>query len=181
MIKYFTLALVFFLSFNFFAQSPKRVLKKIGDSPIFFIDSLNVDQSELAKYDAEEIAVVTVYKDKEAIEIMGEDGKDGVIFIETKKYAQQRYWNYFKSKSDEYAKIVPDLETDSTIQYILNERILKENFEGDLSSIDDSIFKGIEIIEKETLKTKYQVYDKDYGVIILSDKPENLYKARKKF
>ena len=181
MIKFFILAFVFFLSFNFFAQGPKRVLKKNGDYPILFIDSLNVDQTELKKYDPKEIAVVNIYKDKEAIEIIGEDAKYGVIFIETKKYAKQRYWNYFKSKSDDYAEIVPNSEADSTIQYILNERILKENFERELSSIEDSVFKGIEIIDKKTLEAKYQVYDKNYGVIIYSNKPKDLYKAHKKY
>jgi hypothetical protein len=65
-------------------QSPKKTIKKLGNNPIFFIDSVNVDNSELQKYDPTEIAQVTVYKDKEATDLLGEDGKDGVVYIFTK-------------------------------------------------------------------------------------------------
>ncbi|ACU04024.1 hypothetical protein [Pedobacter heparinus] len=60
-----------FILFNFitligFAQSPKRVLKKLGSNPVFFMDSVNVLQSDLQQYRPEQIASVTVFKDKEA-------------------------------------------------------------------------------------------------------------------
>jgi hypothetical protein len=164
-----------------FGQKPKRVIKKLGNDPVFFIDSINVDKSELLNYQPEQIAKVSVYKDSNAIILVGPEGKDGVVYIETKVFAKRRYWNYFKTKSVEYANTVLTPESDSTIQYILNGKILATNFEGDLSLIDDDIFKDLKVIDKETLRKEFGIADKSYGVIINSDKPDNLYKAKKKF
>ncbi|WP_316812895.1 hypothetical protein [Pedobacter heparinus] len=44
-----------------------------------FLWIVNVLQSDLQQYRPEEIASVTVFKDKEAIDILGEEGKDGVV------------------------------------------------------------------------------------------------------
>ncbi len=57
-------------------------------------------------------------------------------------------------------------ENDSSIQYILNSKVLKENFEGDLALINDKTFIGIQIIGKEQLIKDYSITNKDYGVII---------------
>lgn len=178
----YALVLTFSIASLFaFGQKPKKVLKKLGNDPVFFIDSVNVDKSELSKYQPEMTAKVSVYKDSDAINLVGPDGKDGVVYIETKVFAKTRYWNYFKSKSEEYSKIVPTPESDSSIQYILNDRILTKNFEGDLSLINDEIFKEIKVIDKDTLQKDFNITDKSYGVIIKSDKPGNLYRAKKKF
>lgn len=45
-----------------FSQSPKRALKKLGAEPVYFMDSVNVDKSELMKYDPSSIAIVTVLR-----------------------------------------------------------------------------------------------------------------------
>ena len=162
-------------------QKPKNVIKKLGDAPIFFIDSVNVGQSELTKYDPTEIAQVTVYKDKEATDLFGDDGKDGVVYITTKKYAKKNYWAYFQSKSGDFRKFVPSPESDTLIQYILNDRVLKDNFEGDLYLINDSIFKDITLLTKELLQKEYKIFDKEIGFRIKSDIPGNLYRGKKKF
>jgi len=163
-----------------FAQSRNRIIKKIGDKPIVFIDSAKVDYSQIAKYEADQIASFTVLLDKDAVNLMGEDGKDGVIYIETKKFARIRYWKYFKSKSSDYFNIVPDLEKEINIQYILNDKILNDNFEANLASIDDQIFKGITIITKNELIKKYNIDNKDFGVLINSDVPDNLHNGTEK-
>ena len=81
--------LLTFISICSYGQSPKRVVKKLGSNPVFFIDSVNVLQSDLQKYNPEQIAAVTVFKDKEAINILGEEGKDGVVYIETIPFAKK--------------------------------------------------------------------------------------------
>lgn len=164
-----------------FAQSPKRIIKKLGNEPVYYIDSISVDKSQLQKYDPNEIAGLTVFKGKEAVDILGEDGKDGVVYIETKLFAKKRFWNFFRLKSAEYLDLVPTFDSDSTIQYILNKRILKDNYEGTLASIDDNVFKEIKILPKQVLIDEYGILDKEYGVLIISEAPENLYKGNKKF
>ena len=175
------LLITFFTLSISFAQSPKRILKKLGNNPVFFIDSINVEKDDLQKYDPKEISSVTVYKDKKAIELLGEDGKNGVIYIETKVFCKKRYWKYFASKSSEYIRFVSSYENDMNIQYILNERVLKEGFEGDLAAVDDAIFKSIKFISKEELIKKYKIEDKDYGFQIISETPKDLYHGNRKF
>jgi len=179
--KYVFILTLSILTLSSPGQKPKKVIKKLGDDPVFFIDSTNVDKSEMMNYQPEQIAKVSVYKDSNAIKLVGPDGKDGVVYIETKVFARKRYWNYFRTKSAEYSNIVLTPESDSSIQYILNGRILTTNFEGDLSLINDDIFKDLKVIDKNTLQKDFGIVDKSYGVIINSDKPDNLYKANKKF
>ncbi len=155
----------------------------LGDSndPVYFIDSIRVNRRVLQNYDPSEIAAITVLKDSSAIARMGTEAKNGLIYIETKKFAKDRYWNYFKSKSPQFAKLVPSVDGDTSIQYILNKRVLTKNYEGDLASINDKVFKGVQIISKKQLKKEYGITDKDFGVIITSDVPANLHNGKSKF
>jgi len=180
--KNLTFILLTFISICSYGQSPKRIVKKLGSNPVFFIDSLNVLQSDIQKYNPEQIASVTVFKDQEAINILGEDGKDGVVYIETIPFAKKRYWKFFSTKSNSYADLLPNFDSDSTVQYILNTKVLAEKgFEGNLASINDEIFKEISIIDKVALEKQYGITNKVYGVLIVSDVPKNLYKGKKKF
>lgn len=182
MIKLQLILFSVFLTININGQSPKNIVKKLGSDPVFFLDSVQIDKSEMMlKIKPTDVASVTVYKAKEAFDILGEDGKDGVVFIFTKSYAKEKYWNYFKSKSKEYLEIVPSPSSDSSVQYILNKRILTSNFEGDLMQIGNNVYKEIKIINKETLAKEYNIFDKTFGIIILSDRPDNLYNSKKKF
>jgi len=151
-----------------------------SNDPVFFIDSIQVNKTVLQSYNPNEIASITVYKSADAIRRM-KKATNGLIYIETKEFAKNRYWEYFKSKSQEYAKIVPSLDSDMNVQYILNKRILKNNFEGDLATINDKIFKGIQIIDKQQLMRDYNIKDKEFGVIITSDIPDNLHNGKEKF
>ena len=104
-----------------------------------------------------------------------------MVYIFTKKYTKSKYWLYFQSKSDDYKKLVPTVESDTSVQYILNKRVLKENFEGDLFIIDDTIFKSIRLLTKEILLKEFNISDKEFGFQIISDTPDNLYRGKKKF
>jgi hypothetical protein len=169
------------LAFSAVAQNPKNMIKKLGADPVFFIDSVNVDKSELKNIRPTDVAIVSVYKDSNAIRLVGPEGKDGAIYIETKVFAKRKYWSFLCSKSDEYLKIVPDPASDTAIQYILNKRILTTNFEGDLALINDSTFKRITILDSSVLQSQYHISGKEHGVLVESDKPANLYHAKKKF
>ena len=139
---------------------------EVRPDPIFFIDSVKIAKSDLSQMNPNEVALITVIKDTITLKKFGPGAKNGIIYIETKGFDRKRYWRYFMSKSREYAKLAPTPENDSRIQYILNSKILKENFEGNLALINDKIFKGLQIITKEQLIKDYNITDKDYGVII---------------
>ena len=144
----------------------KERYKQLFNDPVFFIDSVNVTRIEMQEYQPTDIAVVTVYKDTNAIKLVGEQGEFGAIYVETKKFARNKYWNYFKSKSADYLKIVPTPQSESSIIYILNDKVLKTNFEGDLSGIDDKNFIQLIVIDNQKLNKDYNISDKVFGVIV---------------
>ncbi|MCO5935060.1 hypothetical protein NAF17_05885 [Mucilaginibacter sp. RB4R14] len=146
----------------------------IPADPIFYVDSVKVLKADLMKYNPDDIVMLTVYKDANAIELGGPEAKYGLIYIETKQFAKKRYWNFFSSKSAEYTKVVPSATEDANVQYILNKRVLTKSYEGDLASINDKTFKEIRIISKNDLFKNFGVKDKAYGIIIISDAPPNL-------
>jgi hypothetical protein len=141
------------------------------NDPVFFLDSIRVNRGVLENYKPSEFASVTVFKGASAISRVGPEGKNGVIYFETREFAKQRYWKYFKSKSANYVKIVSRSGSDSSIQYILNKLPLRDNYEADLAAINDKTFKSITIINKQQLTKDYGITDKDYGVIIFADVP----------
>lgn len=139
-------------------QSPKRETNKMGNKPVFFVDSVRVSQEDLGKINANDIASVSVYKGKTAIDLIGDDGKDGVVILA-------------------YALAVPRVE-DSTVQYVLNGKLLQRNFDGDLAHISDAVFQSITIISKEELQKQYGVTNKRLGVVVRSTTPEGLNKEK---
>jgi hypothetical protein len=139
---------------------------RLSDDPVFFVDSLHVTGAELQNYQPTDIAVLTVYKDTSAIKLLGEEGRNGAVFIETKKFAKVRYWNFFKTKSPEYFKVVPTPDKDNSVTYILNDSVLVSNFEGDLSQIDDKSFVSIEVIGKSQLRKDFGIKGKSFGIKI---------------
>ncbi|MGY4385446.1 hypothetical protein ACVWYN_002486 [Pedobacter sp. UYP24] len=176
------ITLISILAITASAQSPKKVLKKLGGEPICFVDSVNVDHEGLQQYDIKGIASINILGKKEAIALAGEPGKDGVIFFETIPFARKRFERYFKSKSPEYEKLITNLAGDTaSVQYILNDKVLTSSYEGDLATIDDKVFKAITLLTKADLNSKYGITNKEYGVLIKSGVPDDLYHGKKKF
>lgn len=70
---------------------------------VFFIDGIKVLSTEVQDLNNGDIATVSVYKDSNALRIAGPDAKNGVIYIETKQFVRNKYWNFFGSKSPAYA------------------------------------------------------------------------------
>ena len=140
--------------------------------PVFFLDSVRVTKSDLMKYEPNQIGSVTVYKDKSAWDKFGSEAVNGLIYIETKDFAKKRYWSFLCSKSTEYKILVPEPSKDAKVVYILNNKVLKENFEGDLASIDNENFVDIKIIDSELLKSDFDIIDKKGGVVITSKPSE---------
>lgn len=137
------------------------------NEPMFFVDSIRVNQSALETiYQPKEFAFVSVYKDSGAIRIAGQEAKNGAIYITTKSFARDHYWNYLRGKSKEYQKSIPDIETESQVAYILNEKVLESNFEKDLFDINDNSFLELKVITKAQLKKNYHISGKSIGVII---------------
>ena len=131
-----------------------------------FLIYIRVNQGVLKNYQPSEIAMVTVYKDSNAIKLGGSEAKNGLIYITTKEFAHDHYYNYFKSKSSEYALAFLDEKKEEKAVYILNGKVLSSNIESDLFTIDDSNFISLKIIDKDSLKKDYNVSGKSFGIVI---------------
>ena len=140
--------------------------KQIGNDPIFFLDSVNVTRFDLQKYQKSDMAIISVYKDADAIKLIGPQGQYGAVYYTTRRYAILKYWKFFKSISPEYAKVAEDMKAEAQIVYILNDKVLVNDFEGDLSLVDKSNLINLKVIDKKLLKKTYNIENKKYGVVI---------------
>jgi hypothetical protein len=163
-------AIDLFISCYSISHKPVDLFKEPVDEPLYFLDNIQVNRGVLSLYDPKEIAAVTVYKDSSAFKIAGEKGKNGVIYITTKAYARDKYWNYFKSKSSDYIKAVPSIKREGNVVYVLNDKVLVKDFEGDLYFIDNTNFIDLKVIDKKHLQQEYSIKDRKWGIIIKTNK-----------
>lgn len=147
-------------------NNPTTVFKEPDKEPIFFLDSIRVNRGVLPSYEPTEIAFITVFKDTTAIRIIGPEGKNGVIYIFTKDFARNKYWNYLKSKSKDYLKAVPSSDNENNVVYILDNKVLEKDFEGDLFKLDDKTFGDLRVIDKKALRRDFKIENKKWGIII---------------
>lgn len=154
-------------SFGFsFGQNTEYKLQSLPKNPVYFIDSIKVDKAEMQNFKSEDISAVSVYKDKATLAGLGEEAKNGVIYIETKKFSKEKYVNFFKSKSEDYAKIYSKENDDSKFVYILNGNAMINSSEHDLARLQVVKLKSLTVIDKNELQKKYNIFGKDNGVII---------------
>jgi len=137
-----------------------------ADEPAFFLDSIRVNSGVLKSYEPSEIAFISVYKDSNAIRLAGKEGVNGAVYIITKPFAREHYWSYFQSKSSEYRTKVPDLKSESSVVYILDDKVVTKDQEAALFKVNDDNFLELRIIDQVTLKKKYSIPNKAVGVVI---------------
>jgi hypothetical protein len=173
--------LLFVSTFSFAQKSPNEIVSKLGKHPMYIIDSVRLTTKEFLKFDANTIASVEILTDTDATKRFGDDAKDGVIIGQTKMLARSRYLRYFRAKSSAFDSLYKAAGSDSTFQYIVNDKLKTNQFEGDLAAIDDNLFISLEILTADDLKQKYQITDKSVGVLIKCRKPKNLFNGDSKF
>jgi hypothetical protein len=106
-----------------------------------------------------DIGSVTVYKNENAINLVGPQGKYGVIYIETKKFAKSKYWKLLSSYAREYLKLIPNPESDTAVVYFVNGKILNANHESELSTLRPAALVELKIIDAEKLKKEYSIFN----------------------
>ena len=62
----------------------------VREYPAFYVDSVKIETEESRSINPNAVARVTLYKNEEGKKIFGEEGKNGVIFIETKSYLKKK-------------------------------------------------------------------------------------------
>jgi len=157
--------------------TPQQVLKNLGENPYYEVDGQPKNEENLLKIDSEDVALVSAYFGKEAKQLYGKKAKDGVVIIQTKKFATNKYETFFKSYSQDYEQMLSVIDS-KDIQYVLNDNVLTEDFEGSLTLLNNELLKELKVINQETLSEKYDINDKKIGVILVADTPKDLYKSK---
>jgi len=139
-----------------------------SDEPAYFLDSIRTNSGFLTAsgISPSEIAFINVIKGTKAIVRAGMDGANGAVDIITKSFARQHYWEYYKSKSDDYRDKVPDLKAETEVVYILNGKLIDKDQEATLYAINDDNFIELKVVGGNFLEKKYKVLGKSIGVII---------------
>ncbi len=175
---------IIFLLFSVssFGQLPKNSMKKMGQNPIVFLDSVETDMSALQTLNPFDISNIGIVKPKKAKKLLGDKGVDGAIYVTTIKSAKAIYWNYFSLRSDKYKQLFNSPQADTAVQNILNGEALPDTAApGSLFLINDKNFKTINIIDKESGKFMMDnVIPKRYIVVISAKRPKELVKTSKK-
>ena len=141
-------------------------LVETTNDPVFILDSVRLFRDGMQSVNPNDIATVTVYKDKNATDRFGPEAKNGLIYIETKAFVRKRYWTLLSTKSKEYLKLVSAPGKEYGVVYILNGKPLLKNHEGDLAGLTAKTFEGISVIDEAALKKEYQVEGYLWGIVI---------------
>jgi hypothetical protein len=184
--KLLSVARIFFIMLPFipkwlFGQSMQEVNKKMGPNPIVVINGVIVPNA-LDTLKPINYVLLTVLSDTDATNAYGDTAKDGAIILKTKAFAKSQYISFFRRVSAKYDSLYSMTNTDTLFQYIANDKLVKgQNHEGLLSVIDEKIFISIEILSADDLKKKYNISDKQYGILIHCLIPQNFSHAEEKF
>jgi hypothetical protein len=165
-----------------FGQLPKKTMKKMGQNPVLFLDSVETNMTALQTLNPFDISNISIVKPRKAVKHLGDKGLDGAIYITTVRAAKVTYWKYLSSKSDEYRRLFNSPQADSIAQYVLNGEALSDSAApGSLFLINDKNFKTINVINKENGKYLMDnVAPKRYIVIITAKSPKGLLKKKTK-
>lgn len=151
------------------SAEPIHVIGKPSNEALFYLDSVRISRDRLSTVNTNDFALMSVYKNKNATDIAGPEAANGLIYIETKSFVRNRYWNLFRSKSPEYLKLVPKPGDEKELVYILNGKPLKERIEADLGFINSSNLISLEIINAARLLKDYQINNYQWGVMVTTN------------
>ena len=144
-------------------QVPKKATKPM---PLFFVDTKEVKGSFTSYAKADDIALIQVLPHHQALARHGAKAKNGVTYVFTTKYCVEQYQKGFSERSSEYKKVLKEEGgRDERIQYIIDGKVLKGKFEGNLYMIRNDPRYFLKIIEAEGLQL-YGITDKTFGFVI---------------
>ncbi|WP_192820958.1 hypothetical protein [Rufibacter sp. LB8] len=161
--------------------SPIEAVNKLGPNPHFIIDGQASDKSAMQTMEAEDVASLTTYFGKDATTRYGDKAKDGAVEIETKAFAKVKYQKVLKEASSDYNKRLEVEGSDDSFQYILNGKVLTDNYAGDLASITPDLLKEVKVVWGDELNSNFNANGKKAVVIIVASPPKNLYNGKEKF
>ncbi|WP_439184971.1 M56 family metallopeptidase [Carboxylicivirga taeanensis] len=144
-----------------------KVTADNGETPLFVVDGKKQERSEV---DEQDIEFVSVLKGQEAIEQYGEDGKNGVVIINTKKGEVTHGNATLVAETIEISSNKADavsFEGDAEHRpYVLYDG---EVYEGEIKALDASKIESINVLKGDAATQKFGDKGKN-GVIIIQSK-----------
>jgi TonB-dependent SusC/RagA subfamily outer membrane receptor len=138
-----------------------------ADEPIYFVDSVRTETG-MNGLNPENIGMISVVKGKKLEALYGSRAANGVIYIETKPFAHERYKKMFSEMAPGYAAALKQYGSDSSFQYILDGVLLKDPVDPMLTALEKKAIADITVISQAVLQTAYKVKNKQAGVVIKS-------------
>ena len=151
------------------SSAKETVSSIIRKDPLLIMDGATIIRDSLKNTNPEDIADITVLKEKTATVLYGDKGKNGAIIIETKKFARAKYIKFLRDSSAQYDSLYRQAGSDSSFQYVLNGKALKQNTEGSLAALSSQKLMDVKILNRQQLKDSLGIDDKQYGVVIISE------------
>jgi hypothetical protein len=174
--KYFIATIILIWTATTFGQIPEKLNKKMGSSPVFFLDSVQIDMDTLWTISPLDISNIRILIPRKAKKILGDKGVDGAVYVTTVKFARSIYWTFFSSRSSDYKELLKTPESDTIVQYVLNGEALSDSAApGSLVLVDKNTFKSLAILDKEKLLSD-DIIPKRYLVAITAKRPKGLLK-----
>ena len=175
----FPIIMLILMRVTSFGQLPNKAMKKMGQNPVFFLDSVQVELGILQTLNPFDISNIRLIRPKKAKKLIGDQGKDGAIYVTTVKAAKEIYWNFFRAKSDEYKQLISSPMADTIVQYVLNGQALSDSAApGSFFLINDKNFRSLQVLDKEKLLSD-NIIPKRYLVAIMTTRIKGIIKTSK--
>jgi len=131
----FRLILTCLLFAGFTSSAQTNLPFDTQDSTLFILDSVETS-SGMNGLSPDRIAMINVVKGKKLQERFGPRAANGVIYIETKPFARQRYTKMFAEVSPDYATALKQYGSDSSFSYVLYGSELTNSVEPMLAAVE---------------------------------------------
>jgi len=147
------------------SQGVKSKLKitEIEKTPLYILDDKEVSKEKADNLNTELIDTINILKGKQAIKKYGEKGKNGVIIITTKTYANKTKAKIFL-KSSNTEMTLKDIKSTNLI-FINN----KESTQQELDALNPNTIESINVLKEKNAIKRYGQKGKN-GVIIVKTK-----------
>ena len=142
-----------------------------GDKPLIVIDGKKMDKDfDLNQFEPNEIESISVLKDKSSTDQYGEDGRNGVIIVSTKKAGVTPEKETEITETSLVIRGVSNGASNSDLLIVIDGEV-KGKGKSILENIKPEDIKSMTVIKDESAKTIYGEQGKD-GVIEINTKDE---------
>jgi hypothetical protein len=136
------------------------------DVPYIYINDVQVPYPYKQKFSMDTIASFKIVADSKAMAL--NVGKRATAYFEGFNYAKKKNWAWLSSVSSDYKSIVPTVNEENDVLYIVNKKPLltEKDRMTELASARDEVFKSLEVLSQDEVINSYHVTGKKWGVVI---------------